>query len=461
MNHAHLFEDRTNLEHNNFIASGNYYYKESEIYYPLYEGKTFMQYDHRFSNVIISETALSRPAQQELSSIDDHLDPEYFISVRAWVTKNEVVIWKKYKNYTREWYLVYKKVTAATNERTLISTILPNSALSDTVHILLSDSNEFPIETCFLISCLNSYVLDYITRQKIGGNQVNFYILDQLPILPLIKNHQLMKYIIPRVIELSFNCWENNAFADDVWGEVDSDIQEEILKLWHENSYDTNGGNSECKQPAWQRILYNEGYAIEKFPRPPFKWDNERRFNLTCELDALFGHLYNLTHDELAYILETFPIVKRKDNERYGEYRTKRVIQDKFEELVDDPLLDRVCAPFNERVSVLEHPEKEQPLPPRAASPSHNIHKDKSTYTIPNSKKVVPRPTLEKKQPKPKVVPENQPTLFDETSEFSATQSNYTLYKCDRCGKIVMGFSIDEHTNDFHNGEYPGYEKIG
>jgi len=26
------------------------------------------------------------------------------------------------------------------------------------------------------------------------------------------------------------------------------------------------------------------------------------------------------------YIMETFPIVKRKDEQKYGEYRTKRVI---------------------------------------------------------------------------------------------------------------------------------------
>ncbi len=37
----------------------------------------------------------------------------------------------------------------------------------------------------------------------------------------------------------------------------------------------------------------------------PFIWDEERR-----------AHLYGLTRDELAYILDTFPIVRRKDEER-------------------------------------------------------------------------------------------------------------------------------------------------
>ena len=55
----------------------------------------------------------------------------------------------------------------------------------------------------------------------------------------------------------------------------------------------------------------------------PFRWDAEERFRLRCELDAIYAHLYGLTREEFDYILETFPIVRRKDNEKYGTYRTK------------------------------------------------------------------------------------------------------------------------------------------
>ena len=37
--------------------------------------------------------------------------------------------------------------------------------------------------------------------------------------------------------------------------------------------------------------------------------------------------------EELAYILETFPIVRRKDEEKYGEYRTKQMVLEAFESL--------------------------------------------------------------------------------------------------------------------------------
>lgn len=73
--------------------------------------------------------------------------------------------------------------------------------------------------------------------------------------------------------------------------------------------------------------------APDGFPHPPFKWDEERRARLRAELDALYAHLYGLTRHELDYILDTFPIVRRKDEEKYGEYRTKRMVLEQYEEL--------------------------------------------------------------------------------------------------------------------------------
>jgi hypothetical protein len=53
----------------------------------------------------------------------------------------------------------------------------------------------------------------------------------------------------------------------------------------------------------------------------------------TTALDVLYAYLYGLTREELACILETFPIVRRKDEEGYGEYRTKRMVLERYEAL--------------------------------------------------------------------------------------------------------------------------------
>ena len=55
-------------------------------------------------------------------------------------------------------------------------------------------------------------------------------------------------------------------------------------------------------------------------------------------LDGFYVHLYGLTRDEFAYILDTFPIVRRKDEDRWGEYRTKRLVLAQFDKLSDTPL---------------------------------------------------------------------------------------------------------------------------
>jgi len=59
---------------------------------------------------------------------------------------------------------------------------------------------------------------------------------------------------------------------------------------------------------------------------PPFRWDNARRFLLRCELDAAFFHLYGVNRDDTDYIMETFPVVKKKDIQQHGTYRTKLTI---------------------------------------------------------------------------------------------------------------------------------------
>jgi hypothetical protein len=98
-----------------------------------------------------------------------------------------------------------------------------------------------------------------------------------------------------------------------------------------------------------------EPFAQDRgYDGPPFCWDEARRFQLRAELDAAFFHLYlpsnahgdwlpavNESPEDLArlkesfpeprdavsYIMDTFPIVRRKDEEKYnGDYRTKRVI---------------------------------------------------------------------------------------------------------------------------------------
>src|SRR5262249_4918624 len=100
------------------------------------------------------------------------------------------------------------------------------------------------------------------------------------------QGQKLHQWIVPRVLELTYTAYDLRGFAED------------------------------C------------GYTSE-----PFHWDEERRFMLRCELDAAFFHLYGINRRDTTWILRSFPIVKRKDIQRHGRLRTKRVILEIYDEM--------------------------------------------------------------------------------------------------------------------------------
>jgi len=191
---------------------------------------------------------------------------------------------------------------------------------------------------------LNALVLDFAARQKAGGTHLNFFIVKQLLVLPPeTYTPALLDLIVPRVLELVYTAWDLEPFARDLGYEGD-----------------------------------------------PFPWDEERRALLRAELDGLYAHLYGLNRDDFAYILEQFPIVKRKDVAAYREYRTARLCLEAYDyfsksareklrsavEEIEIRLTQLVVRRLHDDLSVVpphvqegQEPERvKQGKPPRAAS---------------------------------------------------------------------------------------------
>ena len=57
----------------------------------------------------------------------------------------------------------------------------------------------------------------------------------------------------------------------------------------------------------------------------PFIWNTKEGRHLR-RLDAFYFHLYGLSREDAAYVLDTFPIVRREDEAAFGHYRTKDLI---------------------------------------------------------------------------------------------------------------------------------------
>jgi hypothetical protein len=183
---------------------------------------------------------------------------------------------------TPKWFIGFRDITNATNERSVIAAVLPFSAVGHTCPLIFLPDPDYAL--C-LVSNLNAFVFDYFARQKITGTHLTYNLLKQMPVLPSPNydipapddSGQTMKHwLIKRVVELVYTAWDLKAFAGDFG-----------------------------------------------FNHPPFFWDTHRRLHIQSEIDAAFFLMYGLEEKDVSYILDTFPIVKRKDEKKYGIYKTK------------------------------------------------------------------------------------------------------------------------------------------
>ena len=99
-------------------------------------------------------------------------------------------------------------------------------------------------------------------------------------------------------------------------------------------AYDRPFGNTTARELVRDHVLRltYTAHDLAPFARdlgyagPPFRWDEEQRRHLRARLDALYFHLYGLSREDAAYVLSTFPIVRREDEAAFGRYRTREMV---------------------------------------------------------------------------------------------------------------------------------------
>ncbi|MEH1929120.1 hypothetical protein [Nostoc sp.] len=221
-------------------------YSKSRL--PLYEGKMIHQFTHLYA----------KPKYW----VDEQEGRKALLSHRQ--DKDQKLNYQTYR-------LAYRSVAASTNERSLIASVLPpntffghsmNASIifdeerSDRKRIIKSS------EVLFTTACLNSFVFDFLIRQRISQNITMFYIY-QLPIPRLTKSDRYFNDIVQRAAKLICTTPEFDELAQEVG-----------------------------------LISHQQGVT-----------DDTERAKLRGELDGMIAHLYGLTEDEFSYILSTFPIV--------------------------------------------------------------------------------------------------------------------------------------------------------
>jgi hypothetical protein len=289
-----IFKDREWLETHGFALQGNTFVSTTEAYLPLFEGKMFDFFDHRYASVVISATAALRQGQPERLSEADHENPNRCAIPRHWVIATAVKA-AAGKEWDRDWLLGWKEITSTTNERTLIPGVFPLVAIGHKIPLLLPASTYRDLGPC-LVACLSSLMADWIVRQKLGTTSLTPFTMKQMPVpkpsefdapSPWSASTALRDWVTSRVLELTFTAHDIAGFARDL-------------------GYDG----------------------------PPFRWDPARRAQIRAELDAAFFHLYGVSRDDVSYILDTFLVFKAREEERNGGvYKTKETILAIYDEM--------------------------------------------------------------------------------------------------------------------------------
>ncbi|MBE9242248.1 Eco57I restriction-modification methylase domain-containing protein [Synechocystis salina] len=270
--------------------SGLFENEPGENLLPLYEAKMFHQFDHRFSTYENATQADMNAGRLPQTTPEMKQDFNFAVTPRYWVNYKDLYA-RLSSRWDKSYLLAWRDIASANNERTVISSLLPKSACSDTVLLMFPNIKKITLLGLLYVN-LNTIIFDFVARQKVGGNHLKYFTMRQLPVIPPeAYSPQDIEYISKRVLELTYTAWDMKPFAEDM------------------------------------------GYHGD-----PFVWDENRRAILRAELDAKYAKLYGLTRDELRYILdpadvygpdfpsETFRVLKNNEIKKYGEYRTQRLV---------------------------------------------------------------------------------------------------------------------------------------
>jgi len=269
-NDAEHFKTAAHWNKLRYERQGNLYIKGKKRALPLYEAKMVQAFDHRAASVVLEQDNWVRQGQKEKTNLVEHQNPEFGVLPRWWVNETVVDAAMAGNPGNSQWFMGFKDISSPTNERTMIASFVPRTAATNKFVLALTDVPA-RIQACLLAN-LNSFVFDYVTRQKMGGITLNFFIVEQLPTMrpdtyadkcPWSKRETLEAWISERVLKLSCTA-------------------EDMIPLAQACGFQGSRG---------------DGVHI---------WKEAERAQLRAELDAAYFVLYGIDRVDAAYILSTF-----------------------------------------------------------------------------------------------------------------------------------------------------------
>ncbi len=264
---------------------------EGVRYLPLYEGKHFWLYDHRYA----TSEGVQDPDKPRNFAVNEQANPSVEVQPRYWVKESEVQAWYGPLWGEATWEIAFRGNARATDARTMVVAVIPKSACGNAAPLLRLYQAE---QTASLVAVWSSLVFDFVARQKMSGPNMNFFILDQIA--------------TPTPSDLAAATPFDPALSWADW------LRPRVLELTY-TSHSLAG---------WAKDLSYEG--------PPFAWDIDRRRQLQAEIDGVMFHLYGHDRSTTEYILDSFNVLRRSEEREFGEFITKRLVLAAYDALAGD-----------------------------------------------------------------------------------------------------------------------------
>jgi hypothetical protein len=277
---------------------------------PVYVGRCFQQYDNNLATVA--------------SFIPESMLKDIYSNTTA-------KPWNEYR-------IVFRDVTGGTSERTCISCILPPpNACLETARILYPSSKDGGSNEelkAYTLATLNSFCLDYVMRFMVRLH-LSQHIMERAPFVRCTSANITYKSLVARTLRLiatnkSFGKYWRTCFSND-W---------QSAAFWYPTSVSIDNYGPAHEQQIRCRL---RDEAIDLTPdwgshcgvhdRMPDRRDTGDRAQLRAEIDAHVAHLYGLSHNDFAYILDTFPVLKKKEQKAFGEFISKRKCLEEYDRL--------------------------------------------------------------------------------------------------------------------------------
>ena len=306
----------------------------NESWLPLYEAKMLHFYQHRHGtyegHALVDGKGVRSIPSPTLQQLDD---PEYETVSRYWV-EEDAVLEAVPEWWDRDWMLGWRDIATSLDQRTFITAAMPLAGAGDPVLMA------FPLEPShgpLLQAVWSSLVFDYVSRQKLSGTHMKYFVVKQLA-CPTPSTFQekvawtdatLAEFVRPRVLELTYTSHRMAGYARDVLAQPDA-------------------------SPVGE----------------PFRWLPDRRTQLMAELDAAMLHVYGLSRTEAEHVTDSFPIVRKNEERDLREYRTKRLVLTAYDALAEAGATgDPFVSPLNPAPGDgPRHPERPTPARPERSA---------------------------------------------------------------------------------------------